>query len=105
MGPAWAAIEHLYRALSAECAARGVRTVGLRTTGMPETATIDVVFGAHAKEEGVTIEQFQALAESLTHRRTSTTLQEFANVAAFVASDEASALTGTVVNLTGGIVD
>jgi NAD(P)-dependent dehydrogenase (short-subunit alcohol dehydrogenase family) len=105
MGPAWAAMEGLCRALSAECAAHGVRAICLRTTGIPETGTIDVVFGLHAKAHGMTREQFQSLMEANTHRRRSTTLQELANVAAFVASDQAAAMTGTVVNLTGGIVD
>jgi NAD(P)-dependent dehydrogenase (short-subunit alcohol dehydrogenase family) len=105
MGPAWAAMEGLCRALSAECAAHGVRAVCLRTTGIPETKTIDVVFGLHAKAHGMTREQFRSVMEANTHRRRSTTLQELANVAAFVASDRAAAMTGTVVNLTGGIVD
>ena len=105
MGPAWAAMEGLCRALSAECAAHGVRAICLRTTGIPETGTIDVVFGIHAKAYGITREQFQSLMEANTHRRRSTTLQELANVAAFVASDQAAAMTGTVVNLTGGLVD
>jgi NAD(P)-dependent dehydrogenase (short-subunit alcohol dehydrogenase family) len=105
MGPAWAAMEGLCRSLSAECGAHGVRAVCLRTTGIPETATIDVVFGLHAKAHGMTREQFQSLMEGNTHRRRSTTLLELANVAAFVASDRASAMTGTVANLTGGIVD
>src|SRR4029079_6938995 len=42
MGPAWAAIEGLCRSLSAELGPHGVRTVCLRTTGIPETGTIDV---------------------------------------------------------------
>jgi NAD(P)-dependent dehydrogenase (short-subunit alcohol dehydrogenase family) len=105
MGPAWAAMEALCRSLSAECGAHGVRAVCLRTTGIPETATIDVVFGLHAKAHGMTREQFQSLVEGNTHRRRSTTLLELANVAAFVASDRAAAMTGTVANLTGGIVD
>ena len=33
-----------------------------------------------------------------------TTLEELAEVAAFVASDRAAAMTGTVANLTGGII-
>ena len=105
MGPAWAAMEHLSRGLSAELASEGVRSVVLRTTGLPETATIDVVFHLHAKSMGMTREQFQSLAEGFTHRRQSTRLAELANIAAFVASDRASAMTGTAVNLTGGIVD
>ncbi|GGP25303.1 SDR family NAD(P)-dependent oxidoreductase [Silvimonas amylolytica] len=104
MGPAWAAIEGLSRALSAEVAAHGVRAVCLRTTGIPETGTIELVFGLHAKAYGMTREQFQALMESRTHRQRSTTLQELAQVAAFVASDQAAAMTGTVVNLTGGAI-
>lgn len=105
MGPAWAAMESLCRNLSIECAPRGVRVVCLRTTGIPETGTIDVVFELHARAAGITRPQFQALVEGLTHRRRSTTLAELARVAAFVASDGAAAMTGTTINLTGGIVD
>ncbi|HJZ77700.1 MAG TPA: SDR family oxidoreductase [Vicinamibacterales bacterium] len=104
MGPAWAAMEGLSRGLSAELGSHGVRVVCLRTTGIPETATIDVVFGLHAKTIGISREQFQSLIEDRTHRRRSTTLAELANVAAFVASDKASAMTGTVANLTGGAI-
>jgi NAD(P)-dependent dehydrogenase (short-subunit alcohol dehydrogenase family) len=104
MGPAWAAMEALSRALSAELGPQGVRTVCLRTTGIPETATIDVVFGLHARAIGITREQFQGMIEGMTHRRRSTTLAELGSVAAFVASDRASAMTGTVVNLTGGLI-
>ncbi|MDA0632685.1 SDR family oxidoreductase [Nonomuraea sp. MCN248] len=106
MGPAWAALEGLNRALSAEYARYGVRAVCLRTSGLPETPTIDVVFGLHAEAQGITPEQFAAFAAGLSHRRQATTLRELANVAAFVASDQAAAMTGTVANLTGGqIVD
>lgn len=104
MGPAWAAMEGLSRGLSAELAAHGVRSIVLRTTGMPETATIDVVFDLHAKAAGVTRQQFQSLVEAMTHRRRSTTVRELASVAAFVASDRAIAMTGTVANLTGGAI-
>ena len=104
MGPAWAAMEALSRSLSAEFGPHGVRAVCLRTTGIPETATIDVVFGLHAKAHGITRQQFQSMMEGMTHRRRSTTLSELANVAAFVASDRASAMTGTVANLTGGMI-
>ena len=40
----------------------------------------------------------------MTHLGLLTTLAELANVAAFVASDQASAMTGTVANLTGGAI-
>ena len=54
MGPAWAGMEALCRGLSAEVASNGVRVVCVRSTGIPETHTIDVVFGAHAKALGIT---------------------------------------------------
>jgi NAD(P)-dependent dehydrogenase (short-subunit alcohol dehydrogenase family) len=102
MGPAWAALEALNRDLSAEVAQYGVRTVCLRTAGIVETGTIDVVFGLHAGALGITKEQFAARIADTTHRKRATTLTELADVAAFVASDQAAAMTGTVVNLTGG---
>jgi NAD(P)-dependent dehydrogenase (short-subunit alcohol dehydrogenase family) len=104
MGPAWAALEGLTRSLSAELGPYGVRVVCVRSTGIPETATIDVVFGAHAKAMGITRQQFQGLMESMAHTRRSTTLAELTSVAAFLVSDRASGMTGTVANLTGGEV-
>src|SRR5262249_41565366 len=104
MAPAWAAMESLCRSLSAELAPQGIRVICLRSTGIPETATIDVVFGLHARAMGITRQQFQSLVESRSHRRRSTTLVELANVAAFLASEQASGMTGTVADLTGGII-
>jgi enoyl-[acyl-carrier-protein] reductase (NADH) len=40
----------------------------------------------------------------MTHLRRLSTLAELADAAVFMASDQASAITGTVVNLTGGAV-
>jgi NAD(P)-dependent dehydrogenase (short-subunit alcohol dehydrogenase family) len=104
MGPAWAAMESLCRNLSAEVASYGVRVVCLRSTGLPETATIDVVFGIHAKVLGITPKQFQELLESRSHTRRSTTLAQLTDAAVLMASDRASGMTGTVANLTGGAV-
>lgn len=104
MGPAWAAMEALSRNLSAEFAAMGVRAVVLRSTGLPETKTIEVVFGLHAKAIGVSPDQFRAMIEGMTHRKRSSTLAELANAAVFVASDAGGGLTGAVVNLTGGLI-
>ena len=42
---------------------------------------------------------------SRTHPRRLMTVDEMANVAAFVASDKASGITGTTVNLTMGSMD
>src|SRR5258706_15920506 len=47
-GPAMAAVEQLTRNLSAELAPNGIRVLGLRPTGMPESDTIQEVFTLHA---------------------------------------------------------
>ena len=104
MGPAWAALEGLTRSLSAELGPSGVRVVCVRSTGILETHTIDVVFAAHAQGMGITREQFQSVMQGMIHTRRFTTLAELGNVAVFLASDMASGMTGTVANLTGGEV-
>src|SRR6476619_8048134 len=104
MSPAWAAMESLNRAFSAEWAPHGVRAVCLRTTRVEETTTHTVLFGLHAKGYGITQEEFRAAMAANTHRKRATTMVELAEVAAIVASDRAAAMTGTVANLTGGII-
>jgi NAD(P)-dependent dehydrogenase (short-subunit alcohol dehydrogenase family) len=100
---AMAAKEALTRDLSAELAPQGIRVVGLRPHGMPETRQMKEVFDAKAL--GITWEQFQANLAGTTHPRRVMTLAEVAEVAAFMASDKASGMTGTIVNLTMGSLD
>jgi len=105
LAPAMSAVEQISRNLSAELAPQGIRVVGLRPQGMPETGTIKEVIGLHAKAWGISWEQFHELIASRTHTRRLTTLDETANVAVFLASDQASGMTGTVVNLSLGSLD
>ncbi len=104
-GPAQAAKEALTRGLSAELAPHGIRVVGLRPYAMPETGTIKDAFEPRAKASGMTLEQWQEMLASKTHARRLMTLEEMANVAVFMASDKASGMTGTIVNLTMGSLD
>jgi NAD(P)-dependent dehydrogenase (short-subunit alcohol dehydrogenase family) len=104
-GPAQAAKEALTRHLSAELAPHGVRVVGLRPQGMPETRTIKEAYEPRAKASGMTWDEWQEQLASNTHPRRLMTLEEMANVAVFVASDKASGMTGTTVNLTMGSLD
>jgi NAD(P)-dependent dehydrogenase (short-subunit alcohol dehydrogenase family) len=104
-GPAMAAKEALTRDLSAELAPNGIRVVGLRPQGMPETRTIRDAFEPRAKSSGMTWEQWQELLASRTHPRRLMALEEMANMAVFMASDKASGMTGTTVNLTMGSLD
>jgi NAD(P)-dependent dehydrogenase (short-subunit alcohol dehydrogenase family) len=102
-GPAQAAKEALTRELSAELAPQGIRVIGLRPHGMPETSSLKEVFETKAFD--MTWEQWQELLASTTHARRVTTLEEMANTAVFMASDKASGMTGTTVNLTMGTLD
>ena len=104
MVAAWSAVEALCRSLSVECGQQGVRSVCLLTTGIPETPLIDEVWEIHGKAHGITFEQFHAVMESATHRKRLTTLQELTNAAVFAASDEGSAISGTIFNLTAGMI-
>ena len=102
-GSAHAAKEALTRDLSAELAPQGIRVVGLRPHGMPETSTMREAF--EAKAAGMTWEQFEGYLAGTTHPRRVMTLDEVANTAVFMASDKASGMTGTTVNLTMGSLD
>jgi NAD(P)-dependent dehydrogenase (short-subunit alcohol dehydrogenase family) len=104
-GPAQAAKEALTRDLSAELAPQGVRVVGLRPQGIPETRAIKGGFERLAKATGITWDQFQQQLASRTHPRRLSTLAELANVAVFMASERASGMTATTVNLTMGSLD
>ena len=79
-----------------------IRVVGLRPQTIPETGTIKEAFEVLANESGITCEQFEKLLAGKTHARRLMMLEEMANVAVFMASDQASGMTGTTVNLTMG---
>jgi NAD(P)-dependent dehydrogenase (short-subunit alcohol dehydrogenase family) len=103
-GPALAAKEALTRDLSVELAPDGIRVVGLRPHGLPETSTMKELF--ELKPFGMSWEQFQEYLAGMSHTRRVMTLEEVANTAVFMASDRASGMTGTTVNLTmGGVAD
>ena len=104
-GPAQAAKEALTRELSAELAPHGIRVVGLRPHAMPETHAIKNGYEIRSQATAMTWEQFQEMLASRTHTQRLMTLAETANVAVFMASDKASGMTGTTVNLSMGSLD
>src|SRR5262245_18081789 len=79
LAPAMSAVEQISRSLSAELAPQGIRVVGMRPQGMPETGTIKEVFGLHAKAWGISWEQFHELIASRNHVRRLTKLEGMAN--------------------------
>lgn len=104
-GAAMAAKDALTRDLSMELAPRGLRVVGLRPHAIPETPCIRRAFEPRAAATKRTWEEWQSMLAARTHRQRLLRLEELTRVAAFVASDGASALTGTNVNLTMGNLD
>jgi NAD(P)-dependent dehydrogenase (short-subunit alcohol dehydrogenase family) len=104
-GPAQAAKEALTRYLSLELAPQGIRVVGLQPHGMPESKTIKEIFESRAKTHGITWDQFGGYLAGMNHPKRFMTLPEMANVAAFLASDKASVMMGTTVNMTMGALD
>jgi NAD(P)-dependent dehydrogenase (short-subunit alcohol dehydrogenase family) len=104
-GSAQAAKEALTRDLSAELAPCGIRVVGLRPQAILESSTLKEIFDVKAKPMGMTWEQFQGYLAAPTHTQRTMALEEVANMAVFMASDKASGMTGTTVNLTMGSLD
>jgi 3-oxoacyl-[acyl-carrier protein] reductase len=105
-GVTCAGVEALSHTLAAEVGPRGVRVVCLRSSGSPETPGVQTASEHHAKARGMSREEWLEtyMNQTLLHRLT--TLEELTNMATFMASDRASAVTGTAVNLTcGAIVD
>jgi NAD(P)-dependent dehydrogenase (short-subunit alcohol dehydrogenase family) len=109
-GVACAAIEALSRCLAGELGAHGIRVVCLRPEGIPETWPDEFRAQLDSPAEwgygGTTREAFETSLADTTLLKRLPTLAEVANAAAFAASDQAGALTATVVNLTcGSVVD
>jgi 3-oxoacyl-[acyl-carrier protein] reductase len=109
-GAACAAIEAISRILAAELGPSGVRVVCLRPDAIPEAAAAGShsgdVFAPVAERAGITVEEMLAQAAAAPLLKRLPTLAEVADAAAFLASDRASAMTGTVVSLTcGSVVD
>jgi NAD(P)-dependent dehydrogenase (short-subunit alcohol dehydrogenase family) len=104
-GPAQALKESLTRSLSAEIAEYGIRVVGLRPQGIDGSSTIKEAFEPRAEATGLTWPQFEDVLAARTHTKRLMTLEEVGNVAAFMASDLASGITGTTINMTMGSMD
>jgi NAD(P)-dependent dehydrogenase (short-subunit alcohol dehydrogenase family) len=88
-GPADAATESFMRYLAAEVGPRGVRTACLWTAGVVlENDPLDA-----AKD----------MLARMSMLRKRPTIQEFADTAAFIASDKGSGITASVINVNSGI--
>jgi NAD(P)-dependent dehydrogenase (short-subunit alcohol dehydrogenase family) len=88
---AFHAVEAMRRQLGSELGPHGVRTVTLRTGGVPESISDEQLRGRIG--EGI---------EGATLLGRAATLEDVASVAAFVASDRARTMTAATVNVSAG---
>jgi 3-oxoacyl-[acyl-carrier protein] reductase len=105
-GVTFDAIESQCRQWACELGGHGVRVVWLQTTGLPEALADIEFFPAYGtgSPNGMTRPELIAWMERRTMLDRLTSLAEIGNVAAFMASDHASAMTGTAANITCGQV-
>lgn len=107
-GVACGAIETFTRILAGELAPSGIRVVCLRPHAIPEALAIShsrAVFEPGAKLAGTTVEaMLEESARASTLLGRFPTLAEVASTAAFLVSDRAGAMTGTIANLSCGAV-
>jgi NAD(P)-dependent dehydrogenase (short-subunit alcohol dehydrogenase family) len=102
-GPADAATEAFMRYLAAEAGPQGVRVCGIWTAGVAETLTKEkmaAVSGENAPDPQVAIDMIAGMAAL----RRAPRLADVAEAAAFLASDRAAGITGTMTNVTSGLV-
>ncbi|HSJ72996.1 MAG TPA: SDR family oxidoreductase [Miltoncostaeaceae bacterium] len=102
MGPAWAAVEALTRGLAAELGPHGVRVLCVRSHAMPETPLIGEVTDMIAEGAGVTPQELRSAMAAGTLLGRLPGPAEVAALAAFLASDRAASMTGTVANVSSG---
>jgi enoyl-[acyl-carrier-protein] reductase (NADH) len=105
-GPADAAVEAFMRHLAAEVGPQGVRVLGLYTAGVPETLSPEKLASVNAamKLDATGVERLVEGMARMTMLRRSPGLTRVAEVAAFLASERAAAMTGTITNVTCGLV-
>ncbi len=102
-GPADAATEAFMRYLAAEVGPYGVRVCGIWTAGVAETMSnekLTEVAGENAPRPHAALEMIARMAAL----RRAPRLSDVAEAAAFLASDRAAGITGTMVNVTSGLV-
>jgi NAD(P)-dependent dehydrogenase (short-subunit alcohol dehydrogenase family) len=102
-GAAVAALESVALTLAAEVGQEGVRVMILQPNALPQSETLQESFRKYASGLGITKEAALADFASTTMLKRLPTLEEFSDVAAFVASDRASALTGSIIKIDCGM--
>ncbi len=100
VGAAYGAIEALTRCMAAEWSPSGVRVVCIHSGGMFDTNTIQEAF----KAIGPSMETIWDNSKQYYLLKRMPVAEDTAKVAAFIASDNASILTGAIINASSGEV-
>jgi 3-oxoacyl-[acyl-carrier protein] reductase len=104
IGTAYGALESLTRSLALELGPRGVRVACVRSMGMAETRTMQQTYEMGGKAMGVPKEKMAEIITSRALLGRSPSLDDTARLMSFLASDEARAITGAIVNSSSGQV-
>jgi 3-oxoacyl-[acyl-carrier protein] reductase len=102
IGAAYGAVDSMTRSLAVDLSPRGVRVVCLRSMGMAETRTMQQTYELGGKAMGVPKEKMAEIIASKALLRRSPSLVDTAKLISFLASDEALAITGAIVNSSSG---
>ncbi len=92
-----------HKTLSAEVAREGI-TVNVLLPGRIYTERVKEMDGLAAKKQGKTVEEIAAASHATIPMGRYGTVEEFAAVAAFVASGPASYVTGDLIRCDGGMI-
>jgi len=102
IGTAFGAIETFMENLAVEISPAGVRSVCLRTTANTDSRTIQQTMDVLAGMMNVTKDEMIARIAGLNFLKVPASVSDTAKAVAFLASDRARLMTGTVVNSTAG---
>jgi NAD(P)-dependent dehydrogenase (short-subunit alcohol dehydrogenase family) len=102
-GPADAATETFMRYLAAELGQYGVRVCGIWTAGVAETLSADKL-AAVGGPDTPSPEAVQEMIAGMSVLGRVPRLADVAEVATFLASDRAAGITGTMTNVSAGLV-
>jgi enoyl-[acyl-carrier-protein] reductase (NADH) len=102
-GPADAATEAFMRYLAAELGPYGVRVCGIWTAGVVETLSQEKLTGVGGPNAPA-LQTAEEMIAGMAALRRAPRLADVAEVAAFLASDRESGMTGSMTNVTSGLV-
>jgi NAD(P)-dependent dehydrogenase (short-subunit alcohol dehydrogenase family) len=104
IGAAFAAVENLTRHMAIELSPAGVRVVCVRTSANPDSRTIQDLTDGITRAMNITRDQANASLAESTLLKVSPRTADTASAAAFLASNRARMMTGTVLNSSAGVV-